>query len=163
LIRDGQRFADKWLARAKVLVAPVTSRRAIATVTFDNAGTSTMVTLDLAELRIGWRIRDIHARNGDLRAIKSHIASTNMGDFHGWRPRTLISGMRVNFILGILRSRGTMRSWQAHRRLVAGPHGLRRVRWRVCRHDAARCEDTRRRFGRTNPIWLSEGVLAERS
>jgi hypothetical protein len=75
LIRYGQRFADKWLARAKVLVAPVTSRRAIATMTFDHAGTPAMVTLDRVKLQIGWRIRDIHARSGDLRAGRGEVTS----------------------------------------------------------------------------------------
>jgi hypothetical protein len=57
--------SDSWLlTRVNVAVAPVTPRRAIATVTFDNAGVPTMVTLDLVRLRIGWRIRDIHARKG---------------------------------------------------------------------------------------------------
>jgi hypothetical protein len=60
---------DSWLlARVNVAVVPVTQRRAVATVTFDNAGVPTMVTLDLVRLRIGWRIRDIHAKSGDLRA-----------------------------------------------------------------------------------------------
>jgi hypothetical protein len=43
-------------------------RRAVATVTFENAGTPTMVKLDLVKLPISWRIRDIHAGSGDLRA-----------------------------------------------------------------------------------------------
>jgi hypothetical protein len=116
-------------------------RRAVATVTFENAGTPTMVKLDLVMLRIGWHIRDVHAGSRDLRAVLGELI----------------------FILGILRSRGTIRSCETHRRLAAGPHGLRRASCCVCSHGAAQCEDTRRRFGRTNRIWWSEGVLAERS
>jgi hypothetical protein len=43
-------------------------RTAVATMTFENAGMPTMVKLDLVMLRIGWRIRDVHAGSGDLRA-----------------------------------------------------------------------------------------------
>jgi hypothetical protein len=61
--------ADSWsLARVNVAVASIARRRAVATVTFENAGVPTTVRLDLVRLRIGWRVRDIHARSGDLRA-----------------------------------------------------------------------------------------------
>jgi hypothetical protein len=55
--------------------------RAVATVTFDEAGKRKTIRLDLVRLRVGWRIRDIHAPSGDLR----RRLMVNCGDGSGAR------------------------------------------------------------------------------
>jgi len=61
--------ASSWSFKAvRVAISPLGVRRAVATVTFDEAGAAKTIRLDLVRLRIGWRITDIHAPSGDLRA-----------------------------------------------------------------------------------------------
>jgi hypothetical protein len=61
--------AREWLVtRLKIAISHTASQRAVATVTFDSLGQAITVRLDLAKLAIGWRISDIHAKSGDLRA-----------------------------------------------------------------------------------------------
>jgi hypothetical protein len=61
--------AKTWsFSSVAVEVTPAGPRRAVATATFDEAGAAKTIKYDLVHLRAGWRIRDIHAPSGDLRA-----------------------------------------------------------------------------------------------
>ncbi len=68
--------ADRWsLKSVRVAIAPHGPRRALATVTFHDAGRPKTIRLDLVRLPAGWRIRDIHAPSGDLRAAHAEVTS----------------------------------------------------------------------------------------
>jgi hypothetical protein len=61
--------ASSWSFKTvRVAIAPHGPRRAVAAVTFDEAGARRTIRLDLVRLRVGWRISDIRAPRGDLRA-----------------------------------------------------------------------------------------------
>jgi hypothetical protein len=68
---DGDPFLDAqdWeIKNLRIAVTPDGSK-AVGRVTFDNAGTATEIVLDLQQTPAGWRISEIKAPSGSLRAL----------------------------------------------------------------------------------------------
>jgi hypothetical protein len=69
---DGDPFVDaqEWdIKNVAIVVRDDTSEKAVAIVSFFNEGEPRQVELDLVKLDAGWRIDDIHWREGTLRGL----------------------------------------------------------------------------------------------
>jgi hypothetical protein len=76
---DGDPFVDaqEWdIKNVAIAVRNTAPDKAIAVVSFFNLGESRQVELDLAKIEAGWRVDDIHWRDGTLRGLyKDHPQS----------------------------------------------------------------------------------------
>ena len=68
---DGDPFLDAqdWEVKDLAITVKPDGQKATGQVSFDNLGKRTEVTLELAQTQAGWRIADIKAPSGSLRAL----------------------------------------------------------------------------------------------